>query len=207
MTSIFTPMAALDPGVERLQIQQALSGGGGGGGSLTKVTGATITTPVAYVDLAIPDTGSMFILAMTTVAFSSGGDFIYAAFSFDGGSTFLSDQINQDTYLGGTSMSIGYVSDYPTFTALIGPNDTLSLIFPDNTTVSVARNRLISATPNSSYVSPWDGLKPSATVPPVVPARATTLRIFEYYNGPDPNNIIDTYSFTAGTFTLYSLAT
>lgn len=65
--------------------------------SIVKLASGTITSPIAYLDLALPAGYTSFRLLLGDF-FVSATDDIAMAFSVDGGATFLNDTTNFDTY-------------------------------------------------------------------------------------------------------------
>jgi hypothetical protein len=68
----------------------------GGGGGWTLISSNSIITPVEYFDVALPSDGLLKFVYKIVV--SDPRSFFAAALSFDGGSTFLCDTTNFDSY-------------------------------------------------------------------------------------------------------------
>jgi hypothetical protein len=69
---------------------------------MSKLASGTITTPVAYLDLELPEGYASFnlqFLGIQSDLGSSLGADIAAVISLDGGATFIHDPTNEDSYI------------------------------------------------------------------------------------------------------------
>jgi hypothetical protein len=120
-----------------------------GYGYLTPIFSVTITTPVEYVDIALPSTFSIFNLSVVNLVLSVD-DAPYAALSPDNGATFYNDTLGFTSYVsalygdevfdGGASSTVDARSDpgdslfsFGAYTNGVGPFHIRALIYPGET--------------------------------------------------------------------------
>ncbi len=180
-----------------------------------------VSSPVEYVDVALPAGYSSFLLLGDDVRFDTATYLAFAA-SADGGVNFYNDTDEFDTYKLGWEIS-GDVDntmtwfDFPDAVgALTIADQAISSytptcfecwLFPGSASKSImARSRSIvritdgSKTRQGGYFSE---LNPDATIPPAL-ARINFIRLLPYGNGDvDPPTSGDT--ITAGTLTLFGI--
>jgi hypothetical protein len=183
------------------------------------VAGGQITSPTAFIDFALPDVYGVgaYHLELINIEFSST-DIWSAAFSFDGGATFINDTEHWDSYAG-VYMQRDYVSPSPsvtwntTYDGVIamgtGSKSRSSLYVNMNAGTALDSPRLFyrvlptlgedGAGP-PYYVEGEAYLKLDATTPPTL-ARATHMRIAPYGNG-DLNSPTSSTVMTSGTYVL-----
>lgn len=101
MTDVLGKYALLDPALQQRQLNDVLAAAGG---PWTKISSGTISSPVAYFDVAIPDGYGHFEIVLSDLSVSSGQATVCAV-SLDG-DTFISDATNFDTY-----GSMGLITD------------------------------------------------------------------------------------------------
>lgn len=169
------------------QVVDAVNAGGSGGGDFVKVDGGEATDPVDFIDITLPADSTEYILALRGLAPGEAG--LYCAFSFDDGETFLSDQLNSDTYVNGGA--VGYMS-------MDGNDNTADLTINTKNFSSGDLAKFLITTGSG------ETLNKNATVPPVIDAVVTTLRIWGVDGGPvDPNNISGDDQIMLRSWTLY----
>lgn len=184
----------------------------------------TITDPVEYFDLTLPDGYPCFRLVFSDL-FLSATDYFSFAISYDAGATFVNDIINFDSYqflqfrrygndnegavnildaTNGTDALIG-MSDLQAPAADIGMSMSLD-IFPGSASeLMYVVGHSVSFKPDIYYNSGVIYLSPYATTPPVK-ARINLLRFVPYGNGDvDPPTSGET--ITAGTYFLWGTPT
>lgn len=178
------------------------AGGGGGAAPTTGllyITGGTITTPTAFIDLALSEDYVSFHLQMIGIEWDSiadaDTDVVAAVLSFDGGGSFLGDANNYDTYRQNTcafledgspaaihfsdsAMQLSYSARYDTsvWVDILPGSSTRS----PRIIVRSAASWLDAAGAILNFGA-WD-LNPTATAAPTL-ARADYLRIGPYADG------------------------
>lgn len=187
------------------------------------LTSGTITTPVEYVDLTLPDGYPFFRLVFPNIIFSIGNEFLAGAFSTDGGSTFYNDHINFDTYsyAGFSVNGTPAVSPTPTWES---PTDSLLEIgaYAGGGSLPYATLDFYPGGAGSSFnaiiiANGWASshalslsfsssiLNPAAVISPVL-ARCNLIRILPYGNG-DCNPPTSGETITSGSYFLWGVPT
>jgi hypothetical protein len=205
------------------RLQTALGVAQGGSGAWTKISSGTISSPVAYFDVALPSGYSLFSIKIQDLQFSAS-DFIAAAFSFDNGATFLNDVVNFDSYSAGlyfgddtqdgNLVGGGSIGDATLFNFgdPVGSNDAIPpmvdiAIKPGSASSLAGLYGFLSVPRTSSTrraVMLENYVNPDATVTPT-PARATTIRWLPYGNG-DVAPPTGGHTVTSGSWTLLGLS-
>ena len=197
-------------------------------GSVLLAAGS-ITTPVEVFDPTLPVNFSAFQLRLYEF-FIDNRDILSAAFSYDGGTTFIADADNFDTYNiaysgvnGDGTSNIFNVADSLCYSAFQGSNNSISPpathspaavvfeIFPGSDISLTTAMNINCGSANNLAVNYWtvvtvaNRLNPDATVVPI-PARATTIRVQPYGNG-DANPPTSGSVFQHGTYFLWGVPT
>lgn len=183
---------------------------GGGGGWVEVSEGPPVAwsmTPVPYFDVTLPDSYVRFLLEIQDIctdANDNSGFGLVFQLSHDGGTTWIYDAVNKDSYMGGTygDSGAGLISDYGLKAAPKATTFHIN-IYPGNTVVVPSMVTLWS--------NPWagsnqlvkvaiaDALNPDATVTPTI-VRYNKIRLFPYANLGNPPGSIRT--ITNGSWSL-----
>lgn len=169
-------------------------------GQIVIATG-TISSPVAYFDVALPAGYKQFRLNIRGIRYDVDGDTMEIAVSSDGGTTFVCDTDNGDSYYEeGVFEAFGSLNHVHTTNPLMDinqgrqtpghnpPHVLLLDIFPGSSSETF---HLLYSTIAASGVTGGNhvyfevgsqGLNPTATVPPT-PARMNMMRILPFGNG------------------------
>ncbi len=196
----------------------------------SRLASHVFTTPVAYIDLALPVGYVSFVIQFSGIVFNVS-DTIAAALSQNGGSSFINDTTNFDSYIqGGNEVytnvltgansggSVGAGDSVISFVSLnvisqiLNPSFGISSIlelFPGSSTQ--VPNGIIRSVWERTDTSPIEvvrtslmfSLNPAAVVPPSK-IRATTIRIQPYGNG-DVNPPTSGHTITAGEIILWGV--
>jgi hypothetical protein len=198
---------------------QLSAGSGGGGGeeeNMALISSGNIASPVSVLDIPIPAGPKLFKLYLHGIDMSGGG-YMCAAVSTNGGSSFINDAANFDTYSlnnwqsehsGGSVTRHGVYAD----DAVMVVNFATSLItdweidiFPGDSNYHF-RMLCKGIAIGAALVAPLLGAHSfctSATVPPTK-ARIDSIRFADYgsgdINSPSGSNL------AAGSWTLFSVA-
>lgn len=181
------------------------------------IASGSIISPVEFFDITLPDTYSVFDLVLSGFHFDSLQS-LSLAMSFDGGTTFLNDAVNFDSY-----QSNGYYAQAGMGGSNSNPDSLCDINGSQSTTdlfSGFARVTIVPGSPiDFAYcislgfsVNTADALlaqynfivNPLATVTPT-PARTNLVRLLPYGNGdcdpPTSGAVI-----TSGSWTLYGVA-
>ncbi len=199
---------------------------------IKKLTSGTITTPLAYFDLALPAGYVSFLIELTNI-FLSTPDAFELSISQNGGTSFINDPTNFDTYsMVGNEVFVPFTAPITLAGGIVGNSDSLvdlvALTVPtqvDGIDFGISSEiRLFpgsaSALPSGRSRSTWEKnigtgapnlgftdisfvLNPAATIPPTK-ARVTTVRFQPYGNG-DANPPTSGQTITAGTYVLWGI--
>ncbi len=194
--------------------------GTGGGGGLALLSSGTITSPVAYFDVALPAGYIQFKLNVSGVQYSFR-DTMGIGVSYDGGATFINDTSHSDSYFEQGMFSAGTdpvtalhnvnaLMDINQGSQVVGANppyDTVYDIFPGSVTETFRLMYMSSCWSNvvGSFVEfGTQGLNPNATVPPTA-GRVNLMRLLPFGNGDIPPTSGET--ITSGSWTLFGIPT
>lgn len=197
-------IAALNGG-DKTAFKAALAGMG----YMVPISSVAISSPVEYVDIALPSGYSNFRIVLSMVEAPGA---LAAGFSADGGITFLSDVDNADTYswlehrltmFTGTGAVLGSQAEASYFYFGVDAfAEGAITIWPASGNVLV---EAISTEDNGGHIiRGFARPNPLATIPPVGPYNAIRFMAQisdEDLNNPGPDSI------TAGTFHLFGIPT
>lgn len=196
-----------------------------------KLSSRVISSPVDSVDIALPTGYDSFELRIRDMRFTNpSSEELCGAWSLDGGTTFVCDIDNADTYLpaalqmggGGTTTFPASPSLAPSFADADSlffmtpvPHDDVPgiinlLIEPGSASAfPVIQHTCAMATVASwlnspVYMAGVSGINPDATVP-AMKGRANVLRLAAYGNG-DFNDYETSVQIVSGSFTLVGCA-
>jgi hypothetical protein len=174
-----------------------------------------ITSPQAFIDLTLPPQFSSFKLLINAITLSVASNLVLSV-SLNGGSTFINDHTNYDSYrANGVAINNGalnapnsYFTDavadlgHQSDTASpFGINASLD-IFPGSPT-TFFNFLLLGGARNGAtwgFDALWEVVNPAAIVPPVL-GRVTTIRLQPYGNG-DVNPPTSAARITGGSYVL-----
>lgn len=210
------PIDIENPGGSEAALKEALRDLVGG---MRFISSVSISSPVEYVDVALPAGYSSFQLFVTGIAFDDSSEQLAAVFSADAGATFFCDTTNFDTYAiivdamatsseGSISPDISLTMDsiiYLTSNSITAEGlGLLSIdIYPGSASASfslLSRARWTESATNAVMEINGSELNPEATVPPTF-ARADLIRILPLGNG-DVDPPTSGLEMTSGTFVL-----
>jgi hypothetical protein len=175
-----------------------VSDGGGNGGSsgLVLIDSDTVTVPVELCDFTLPAGYVELQLVLWNVRLSDT-DILAAAFSQDGGTSFINDLDGYDSYLNSSGSSDALIllsSQTISHTAQIAATSRLWIspgnvaLFPSLFTIGTSFYNNARLTMNFSCPDPAATITPS-------PGRATTLRVMPYGSG-NANSLTSGHTMT-----------
>jgi hypothetical protein len=218
------PLTVLPPSISSAQTQKsAIQAGAVQATAYANLSGDTIKSPVAYIDVELPNCFSAFKLLVSGFVLSAE-DGLACVFSPDNGATWWCDPANKDTYIvcEATIYSADGVSTYfpaartpwsqAVFNSLTFQNGMMSeiMLFPgsaETPLITQASATAADATQPSLLLPGPDlsscVLNVAATVPPTL-ARANLMRLLPSGNG-DCNPPTSGETIIAGSWVLWGV--
>jgi hypothetical protein len=171
------------------------------------VSSGTISSAVPYLDITIPSHPDCFDLSLAGFRLSDG-DNLVMALSFDGGTTFLNDVNNWDSYRWYWPNNTEHIDAVIALCRALNSNFPLVKVslFPGNSLMlaSLIGEAVVTENQATASVMAYDAaqatVNPTATVTPIA-ARATTIRLQAYGSG-NVNVQPGTVNLIAGAWSL-----
>ena len=210
---------------------EALDSGVGAPG-IELLAADSITVPVRAIDLSLPADYDHFCLTLNNIYLEPGPPprYLTAAFSQDGGDTWICDPVNYDSYISLLYRTRGnFVTDAATLGTDILADTLLDAISPDYQTgeriwgasspnimimpgddetyaqafAPAGFNLIASDLSNIVIAQSWSGINPEATVP-IPKRRVNAIRLADWGVSGDFNNL-DGADITAGSYRLWGV--